>query len=109
MSRLTKKYSHMYTEKNIDGMDEDETYCQCLNKLGKLEDIEEELGCPLDVVIEALKQENQELKRTIEECSTKDALFLYNNEHQRRMELQLKLKSLQEEIQELKDKEKEGK
>ena len=26
------------------------------NKLGKLEDIEEELGCPLDVLFEALKQ-----------------------------------------------------
>lgn len=46
--------------------------------------------------IEELKQENEELKKQIEECSTKDALFLYNNEHQRRMELQLKCKEWQE-------------
>ena len=27
----------------------------CLNKLGKIEDLEEEIGCPLDVVFKALK------------------------------------------------------
>ena len=30
---------------------------EIINKLGKLEDIEEELGCPLEVVFKALKQD----------------------------------------------------
>ena len=28
----------------------------CVNKLGRIEDIEEELGCPIDVFITAIKQ-----------------------------------------------------
>lgn len=55
-------------------------------------------------VIMRLEQENEELKNQIEECLPKDILFLYNSEHQRRMELQLKLKCLLEENQELKTK-----
>ena len=39
------------------GREEWETLAQnAINKLGRLEDIEEELGCPLEVVFKAMKQ-----------------------------------------------------
>ena len=37
---------------------------QCVNKLGKLEDIEDELGCPLEVVFKALKDKDIIIKHT---------------------------------------------
>lgn len=56
MSRLTKKfndnsgyeveeYGAKYNEVKLDA------YLDAVNKLGKLEDLEEEIGCPLEVVI----------------------------------------------------------
>ena len=55
MSRLT------YKEKWIDEFVNEEHQYQsrsdgCVDKLGRLEDIEEELGCPLEVVFEALSK-----------------------------------------------------
>lgn len=47
MNRLTKNVGNDYTYKN--------RYNQAYHKLGKLEDIEEELGCPLEVMFKALK------------------------------------------------------
>lgn len=60
MERLTKEYDDNsgYTViQEYGGYYPDfqaDAYFDCVNKLGKLEDIEEELGCPLDVVIKAL-------------------------------------------------------
>jgi hypothetical protein len=44
-------------EKYIIGSDGVTSKQMCLNKLGKLEDLEEQIGCPLDVVVKALKQD----------------------------------------------------
>ena len=49
MSRLTKKYDGGDIE--VIGNE-----YKAFQKLGKLEDIEDELGCPLDVVFKALKE-----------------------------------------------------
>lgn len=50
MNRLTMKISEgFYTAPNIANTDE------LKYKLGQLEDIEEELGCPLDIIFKALK------------------------------------------------------
>ena len=60
MSRLTKRfndnsgyeieeYGAKYNEVKLDA------YFDAVDKLGKLEDLEEQLGCPLEVVVEALK------------------------------------------------------
>jgi len=54
--RLTKKI----IEKNVDGYvlnhreDFTENTYEVIQKLGKLEDLEEELGCPLEVLVKAL-------------------------------------------------------
>ena len=51
MSRLTNKdlvYIGRINGKTL--------FDKVYNKLGKLEDIEDELGCPLDVVFKALKE-----------------------------------------------------
>ena len=53
MSRLTIK-----TKRDVEFYITDDTKCMSnkyINKLGKLEDLEEELGCPLDVLHKALK------------------------------------------------------
>lgn len=52
MSRLTEKstnYDFYFPKKKVSILD-------LSNKLGKLEDLEEELECPLEVVFEALKE-----------------------------------------------------
>lgn len=56
-NRLTKKeYKHLiyssgyYNKKQTSKLDE------VYHKLGKLEDLEEELGCPLEIVVEAIKK-----------------------------------------------------
>ena len=60
MSRLTKKfndnsgyeveeYGAKYNEVKLDA------YLDAVNKLGELEDLEEQLGCPLEVIIRAVK------------------------------------------------------
>ena len=66
MSRLTKKFEDNsgYTpivnhpvRKEITLYDfEEEDYDCCVEKLAQLEDIEDELGCPLDVVFRALNE-----------------------------------------------------
>lgn len=52
MSRLTKK--HRFLELYI--VKENVPQHIAFDKLGKLEDIEDELGCPLDVVFRAIKE-----------------------------------------------------
>jgi len=52
MSRLTEKVKN--TEDYIRLATKDKQ--EFINKLGRLEDLEEEIGCPLDVFIKALKQ-----------------------------------------------------
>lgn len=54
MERLTQKHPKIdgYMPKYDNGV-----YIQYMNKLGQLEDIEEELGCPLKVRDRALKQD----------------------------------------------------
>ena len=49
MNRLTKKLGENYCSQNGDFYD-------LYNKLGKLEDLEEELGCPLDVYVKLHQQ-----------------------------------------------------
>jgi hypothetical protein len=66
MSRLTEKFEDNsgYTpivnhpvRKEITLYDfEEEDYDCCVEKLGKLEDLEEELGCPLEVVFKAIEE-----------------------------------------------------
>lgn len=51
MSRLTKKLDNKYYERVDNVMN-----LEIVDKLGELEDVEEELGCPLEVVFKALKQ-----------------------------------------------------
>ena len=50
MSRLTKKLDEGFYVSNALCTDD------LKNKLGKLEDLEDELGCPLEVVFKALKE-----------------------------------------------------
>lgn len=60
MTRLTKKVGDNYCSQSGDFYD-------LYNKLGKLEDLEEEIGCPLEVLFKLAKQrhfyyeENEEL------------------------------------------------
>ena len=49
MSRLTEKFSHNGFEYMATGFGSNNPYA--IDKLGKLEDLEEQLGCPLEVVI----------------------------------------------------------
>ena len=60
MNRLTRKIKGYYS---VDlrtclpmEYEQIENSNACVDKLGKLEDIEEELGCPLKIVFKALKQ-----------------------------------------------------
>ena len=50
MTRLTKKHKNLYI-KNDDLFEHD-----IIQKLGKLEDLEEQLGCPLEVMFKALDE-----------------------------------------------------
>ena len=54
MSRLTNKVDGKYYP-IMNQYGYDNVRNEIYNKLGKLEDIEEEIGCPLDVVFKALK------------------------------------------------------
>ena len=55
MNRLTKKFNGEYYRKDADTiMFNSKTDYNAIQKLGKLEDIEEELGCPLEVVFKAI-------------------------------------------------------
>lgn len=53
MSRLTYKVNYAYYVKDPRHL-YDDTW-ELVQELGKLEDLEDELGCPLDVVFKALK------------------------------------------------------
>ena len=53
MSRLT--YKDTKVSGGYNAVDTDEY--ACVVKLGKLEDLEEQIGCPLEVVFKALKQD----------------------------------------------------
>lgn len=62
MNRLTKKHKphkHIrYTDKTMCLKNYNMKYTklnEAIEKLGKLEDIEQELGCPIEIVFEALK------------------------------------------------------
>ena len=48
MSRLTEKFSHNGFEYMATGFGSNNPYA--IDKLGKLEDLEEQLGCPLEVI-----------------------------------------------------------
>jgi hypothetical protein len=53
---LTKKFNGEYYHKEAKTiMFNNEIDYNTIQKLGKLEDLEEELGCPLEVVLKALK------------------------------------------------------
>ena len=54
MSRLTNKWKNYYTPK-LEAFDKNQDITPLLDKLGKLEDLEEQLGCPLEVVVKALE------------------------------------------------------
>lgn len=56
MNRLTKSFNgeYYYKDANTIIFDNELNY-NVVQKLGKLEDIEEELGCPLEVVFKALR------------------------------------------------------
>lgn len=57
MNRLTKKFNGEYYRKDVNTIIfNSETEYNAIQKLGKLEDIEDELGCPLDVVFRAFKE-----------------------------------------------------
>ena len=72
MNRLTKKFNGEYYRKDADTiMFNSETDYNAIQKLGKLEDIEEELGCPLGVVFKALK-DGIKYEVKITSVSTKD-------------------------------------
>lgn len=56
MSRLTKKFNGEYYHKKAKNlMFNNDTDYNVIQKLGKLEDIEEELGCPLEVFVNIFK------------------------------------------------------
>ena len=58
-------------------------YDLCVDKLGKLEDLEEELGCPLDVVFKALIEgihiQTEFLDLTIKDFILKPRLYFSND------------------------------
>ena len=54
MSSLTNKWKKYYTPK-LEAFDKNQDITPLLDKLGKLEDLEEQLGCPLEVVVKALE------------------------------------------------------
>ena len=54
MSRLTNKWKNYYTPK-LEAFDKNQDITPLLDKLGKLEDLEDELGCPLEVLSEISK------------------------------------------------------
>ena len=57
MSRLTRYHHNGILVENGGYYEPDNSnYLDITNKLGKLEDIEDELGCPLDVVFKAINQ-----------------------------------------------------
>ena len=60
MSRLTKKeeWTDVFTNVKFNYKTND---IYAFEKLGKLEDLEEELGCPLEVVFKALKSLGQDI------------------------------------------------
>ena len=79
MSRLTKKLDEGFYVSNAPCTDD------LKNKLGKLEDLEDELGCPLEVVFKTLKEGIlvNDIKFTIngEESSKtifREIIFTYN-------------------------------
>lgn len=66
MNRLTKKFNSEYYYKNATTI-----MFNSIQKLGKLEDLEEQLGCPLKVVFRAL-EEGIMFKVKITSSSTED-------------------------------------
>ena len=59
MSRLTKKLDEGFYVSNAPCTDD------LKNKLGKFEDLQDELGCPLDVVFKALKDNHIIFKHVV--------------------------------------------
>ena len=61
MERLTIKLDNRDYDINWDYInkckDEEKATSDCRTKLGRLEDLEDEIGCPLEVICKALKQE----------------------------------------------------
>ena len=82
MNRLTKKYDDNSGYEIL----ENNTTCNtmydvpwtdvsnCVDKLGKLEDLEEELGCPLEVLIRGFIDSN----KLNDDCDFKQKIMTYN-------------------------------
>lgn len=57
MKRLTKKNNLEILKDGDDPeLDDYQLLCDCYKKLGKLEDLEEEIGCPFEVLLQLLNQ-----------------------------------------------------
>ena len=75
MNRLTKKFNGEYYRKDADTiMFNSETDYNAIQKLGKLEDIEEELGCPLEVLIRGFIDSN----KLNDDLDYKQKIMVYN-------------------------------
>lgn len=68
-----------YKVKN-DNRDWEKSMQNCINKLGKLEDLEEELGCPLEVVFKALNEGITFLKKSYQ-FDTSNRITLHYSDH----------------------------
>ena len=76
MKRLTYKNLKLYP--TILSKKDEKEYCQIYNKLGELEDVEEELGISLIVLFKALKQQKVYTKyeNIIDLCDNVEYMFL---------------------------------
>ena len=88
MSRLTRKVEYegetLYGSPIGTKCDDFDQLQNIYNKLGKLEDLEDELGCPLDVVFKAIKNGIDGYLELILEYDEKDgwyfnAIWKYND------------------------------
>ena len=71
MNRLTEKVKNTQDYIRLTTKDKQEF----INKLGKLEDLEEEIGCPLDMLLNIIKETN-----TLKHYRTLDIWFDYKGE-----------------------------
>lgn len=81
MSRLTKKFKHNGFEYMATGLGSNYPYA--IDKLGKLEDLEEQLGCSLDVVFKALKNGIYRYNKNYEPNFRKEKVLYLGNEYGR--------------------------
>ena len=82
MNRLTYKLDEPITTKNLNyeyhkNSKQKISNDMIFNKLGKLEDIEEEFGCPLDVMSKALKYRKLVLIHTVDSEKNEITIEIY--------------------------------